>query len=101
MHRIALLTAVCGLLSACCAPEVCDGDGDGWCVVDGDCDDSDAWTHPEAQEVCDGVDNDCDGAHLRESGEQDSDGDGWPDCDDCEPMEATIRGPIAEVCPGA
>lgn len=37
-----------------------DADGDGWTGQDGDCDDSDASIHPGAEEVCDGVDNDCD-----------------------------------------
>ena len=39
-----------------------DQDGDGWTVLQGDCDDSDASVHPGAEEVpCDAVDNDCDG----------------------------------------
>jgi len=38
-----------------------DADGDGWTTTDGDCDDSDESVHPGAEEVCDGVDNDCDG----------------------------------------
>ncbi len=37
-----------------------DGDGDGWSVCDGDCDDDDETVHPTATEVCDdGIDNDC------------------------------------------
>ncbi len=38
-----------------------DGDGDGWSTVAGDCDDANAAVNPAAVEVCDGVDNDCDG----------------------------------------
>jgi len=35
---------------------------DGVAELDGDCDDGDASSHPNALEVCDGVDNDCDGS---------------------------------------
>lgn len=38
-----------------------DADGDGWTIAEGDCDDSDATVHPGAEEICDGLDNDCDG----------------------------------------
>jgi hypothetical protein len=38
-----------------------DDDGDGWTENEGDCDDADATTYPGASEVCDGLDNDCDG----------------------------------------
>ncbi len=43
-----------------------DGDGDGMCAqdIDGDeldCDDEDPEVHPAAPELCDGVDNNCDG----------------------------------------
>ncbi len=38
-----------------------DADGDGYTVAEGDCNDSDAAVFPGAQELCDGVDNDCDG----------------------------------------
>lgn len=38
-----------------------DEDGDGMTPAEGDCDDADAWVHAGAQEVCDGVDDDCDG----------------------------------------
>ncbi len=40
--------------------ETCDG-GEGLVSVSGDCDDTDASTYPGAAEVCDGIDNDCDG----------------------------------------
>ncbi|MFH1532577.1 MAG: MopE-related protein [Pseudomonadota bacterium] len=41
--------------------EPVDLDGDGWTTNEGDCDDSDATVHPGAAELCDGMDNDCDG----------------------------------------
>jgi len=45
-----------------------DADGDGFTVEEGDCNDSDWWSYPGAEEYCDGQDNDCDG---------DSDEDYW------------------------
>jgi hypothetical protein len=39
-----------------------DDDGDGYSECDGDCSDSDPTVHPTAAELCDGRDNDCDGA---------------------------------------
>ena len=38
-----------------------DGDGDGYTDCDLDCDDEDATTNPGAADICDGVDNNCDG----------------------------------------
>ena len=39
-----------------------DADGDGWTVEAGDCDDGEPTVHPGADEICDGLDNDCDGS---------------------------------------
>ncbi len=39
----------------------CDLDGDGFRVQDGDCDDHDGEAFPSAIEVCNGIDDDCDG----------------------------------------
>jgi len=38
-----------------------DADGDGYWIAAGDCDDNDPNVNPGADEVCDGIDNDCDG----------------------------------------
>ena len=63
-----------------------DQDSDGYSVDDGDCNDNDASIHPNAQEVCDSVDNDCDGRIDDDDDTldgntlyKDSDGDGYGD----------------------
>lgn len=38
-----------------------DGDGDGWTMAQGDCDDADPDRHPDAEELCNGYDDNCNG----------------------------------------
>ncbi len=58
-----------------------DGDGDGW-STDEDCDDADAGIHPLQAELCDGLDNNCDG--QTDEGMADADSDGLCDALDAE-----------------
>ncbi|HNH50214.1 MAG TPA: putative metal-binding motif-containing protein, partial [Myxococcota bacterium] len=64
------------------APVVADQDKDGYTVEEGDCNDADASIHGSATELCDGVDNNCDGAVDEGTTSlyyTDSDGDGYGD----------------------
>lgn len=76
-----LLIALVGCDDKGDTPELVDMDGDG-AVADIDCDDEDASVFPGADELCDGIDNDCDDIVDNEpvNGETyyvDADGDGY------------------------
>jgi hypothetical protein len=72
-----------------------DLDGDGFFAC-AECDDSLAEVHPGGVEVCDGYDNDCDGA--RGPGERDDDGDGRLICESGCDAAAGVLEPSNEVC---
>lgn len=81
-----------------------DEDGDGFFVGCGDysivpgpdCDDTDANVYPNAPEICDGKDNNCDG--QLDDGVIDSDGDGAIDCFDQCPDDPNKTSPGACGC---
>lgn len=79
----------------------------GW----GDCDDLSDSTYVGALELCNGVDDDCDGftdewlPDFNLDGEadcvdDDDDGDGAPDSEDCAPFDPTVTPGAVEVCNG-
>jgi hypothetical protein len=102
-------------------PWIGDEDGDGFTPSEGDCDDADASVNPAAEEVCDGIDNDCDdeiddGVTVDQYPDADSDGFGAatstaerlcpgtpgyvPDNTDCDDANAAVNPGITESCDG-
>jgi hypothetical protein len=84
----------------------------GTTLTPGDCDDTQATTHPAASEVCDLQDNDCDGlideeldcecVDLNGDGlcDVDQDEDGFLDADDCDDADPETNPGIEERCDG-
>ncbi|MEC8378852.1 MAG: MopE-related protein [Myxococcota bacterium] len=96
-----------------------DGDGDGYSELE-DCDDTDPTIHSGAVEVCDGIDNNCDGVvdeGVTQTFYVDSDGDGYGDANrpfaacvmpqgyssnssDCNDSSSTDYPNALEICDG-
>jgi hypothetical protein len=103
----------------------CDPPDSSAVLIQGDCDDSDEASHPDATEICDGEDNDCDGladddddsldTDTTTAWYADADGDGFGDPDiiteacehpsgtvadgtDCDDTDAAINPDAQEIC---
>ena len=78
-------------------PTCTDDDLDGYCD-DVDCDDTNALVNPGQNEVCDGIDNDCD-VSIDEG--FDNDADGFTTCNgDCDDSNSLVNPGALEACNG-
>jgi hypothetical protein len=92
--------------SRCSQTRTCDNDGDGYFLKTTgcfakvyDCNDANPKAYPGAEEICDGLDNNCDGSML--PGEQtDADGDGFLACNDCNDNDPNVSPAAEEICDG-
>ncbi|MEL0454879.1 BspA family leucine-rich repeat surface protein [Flavobacteriaceae bacterium SZ-1-7] len=76
-----------------CSPPV------GYVTDNTDCDDANNTVYPGAAELCDGLDNNCDG--IIPPNEIDDDGDGFSECQgDCNDTDNTIYPGAPELCDG-
>ena len=90
---------------------LCGQQGDFTAAVGGDCAPTDPAVNPGEPEVCNGVDDNCiagvdegfadtDGNGSADCVDDDDDGDGTPDSDDCEPLNPAVHPGAAESCNG-
>ena len=78
-----------------------DVDGDGVLASEGDCDDADPAVFPGADEVENGVDDDCDGVTDEGTAASDDDGDGFTEAEgDCDDADAAVGPDAVEVLDG-
>ena len=100
-----------------------DLDADGYTAVEGDCDEGDPRVNPAAIELCDGLDNDCDGDTDEPDAQDattfyaDADGDGFGDASerdtactqpvgylldatDCDDVDPEVNPAATELCNG-
>ncbi len=75
-----------------------DLDDDGFSTWEGDCDDNDPTRSPAAVEVCDGLDQNCNG--RVDDVFQDADGDGFDICVDCDDTQPNVYAGAPDVCDG-
>jgi hypothetical protein len=84
-------------------PETVDDDGDSFTICQGDCDDTNLQVYPEAPQICDGINNDCNDPNWPNlpSEELDDDGDSYSACEgDCDESNPLIHPGANEVCNG-
>jgi hypothetical protein len=78
-----------------------DDDGDGWTEDQGDCNDGDGSVHPNAPEIYNERDDDCDGVIDDGTAGYDDDGDGVTELDgDCDDASAATFPGATELCDG-
>ena len=81
-----------------CADVDNDNDGESSCA---DCNDTDPLINPSATELCNGVDDDCNGTADFAGGEDDADADGFLTCDnDCDDTNPAVNPGVTELCNG-
>ena len=89
---------------ACIEEECYDNDNDGYTTCDNDCDDSNSAINPGASEICNGIDDDCDGSVDDGLTCLCYDGDTRPcgtDVGECETGISTCRNGLWDDCEGA